>query len=349
MLLSLKKNQRSRINLKTPTIPVIILIFVIITGTVGYNFLWMETDSTIIDELYMTFITITTIGYNEIYPLDTTGRIFTIFIGVVGIGSLFYILTTFMENLVILQLSNYRGRKKIMRKIDSMSEHIILIGYGRVGKIAARELISAGEDFIIVDESFENSADELSSSDIIAVEGDAAEDETLLQANIKNAKGIIVTTASPSTTVFVVLSAKVLNPKLFIVARADTVNSVEKLKRAGADRIINPYSIGGQRLAHMMINPHMYDFIDSSFSGGKHGLAIEKFTLPENCQWIGKTLKNLDIRRHSGATIVAIIRDGKTMLNPAGNFEFKSGDSVIAMGERAQLDKIEELALGKPD
>lgn len=343
----MKEKEKISRQLKKPMIPGIILLFVIIIGTIGYGIIWDETDSTIIDEIYMTFITITTIGYNEIYPLDTAGRIFTILIGVSGIGSLFYLLTVFMENLVIMQLSNYRGKKRRMKKIEELKDHIILVGFGRVGKLAASQLFNRKQDFVLIE--YDDKEEDLHNfnSNMLYVIGDATQDETLLRAGIERAKGMIVATAKPSTTVFVVLSSKVLNPDLFIVARTDNEDSIEKLKRAGANRVVNPYAIGGQRLANLMVSTNVVDFIDTSFGSGDYNLSIENIIIDNNRQWVGKSLKDIDIRKNTGATILAIIRNDNPILNPDGNFKIKGNDQLVAFGTSDQLKILEKKALGE--
>jgi voltage-gated potassium channel len=349
MLLRDISRRRSQLKLKKPIVPTVILLLVVVIGTIGYDILWKDTNSTIIDEIYMTLITITTVGYSEVYPLNTAGRIFTIFISLLGIGSLFYILSVIMENLVIIQLANLRGKKKMMKQIEKLEDHIIIVGYGRVGRTAANELKERDEQFVVIDNDIADRAEELAGDDILTIEGDGAEDSVLLGAGIERARGMVVTTAHSSTTVFVVLSAKVLNPNLFIVARSDEESAIEKLQRAGADRIVNPYSIGGQRLARVMVNPNMFDFIESSLGPGENALNLEKILLPEDCKWIGKSLKELDVRRHSGATILAVIRAGKPIINPDGNFRIEERDQLIALGDKDQLEQLEKLTLERKD
>lgn len=345
MLLRIK-NRPIRSQIKVPVTPLLILFLVIAGGTFGYDYFWSETDSTLIDELYMTFITISTIGYQEVYPLDNPGRIFTMVIGILGVGSLFYILSVTMENLVILQLSNYRGRKKMEKKLSNMDNHIILVGFGRVGRLAAKELKQRGENFIVVDESFDNSYNFVEHDDLLYIEGDATLDDVLIKAGINRARGMIITTARSSTTVFVVLSAKVLNPDLFIVARSDNDNNIEKIKRSGADRVVNPYSIGGQRLANLMINPNIVEFIETSFgSSSNNSLTIENIKLPDSSKWYGQTMREINIRQKVGATVLAVIRNGTPITNPGGNFKLLNGDQLVVFGTRDELKKLFEIAV----
>ncbi|MDQ1266162.1 MAG: voltage-gated potassium channel [Bacteroidota bacterium] len=331
-------------DLKRPLLPAFILAGVIVIGTIGYNILWKDTNSTLIDEIYMTFITITTIGFNEIYPLDTTGRIFTMIIGVLGIGSLFYILGILMENLVVLQISNYWGIKKKMKKIYHLSNHIILVGFGRVGRLTASELIKRNQKFVIIDSNMSEEIKLFKNQDLLYIDDDATEDSVLLRAGIKKAKGMIVATADSATSVFVVLSAKVLNPSLYIVARCDEDSSIEKLKRAGANQVVNPYSIGGQKLAQVLINPNMHDFLETSLSIDGF-FDIQKIPLTICIQAIGKSLKELDIRRNSGATVLAVLRNNTPILNPDADFKVAADDILIAMGDITSLTKINEFLL----
>lgn len=342
MILNKTNEQIKRLN--KPVVPAIILLIIIVIGTVGYEILWQDMDSDFIDSLYMTLITITTVGYSEIYPLGTSGRVFTMIIAVLGIGSLFYILTALMENLVILQISNLRNRRKMKDLIEKMENHIIVVGYGRVGMLAVDELYKRKQKFIIIDEKASEFAEQHSQSDIVFIEGDATDDDILRKAGIERAGGIMITTPNSATNVFVVLSAKVLNPALFVVARSDRKGNDEKLRLAGADRVVNPYEIGGQRLANLMINTHLVDFIETSFISGDDSLSLEKFALPKECPWFGKTLRQINLRSQVGASILAVIRDEKPFLNPGGDFKLLEGDQLIAFGTREELKKLESLA-----
>lgn len=345
-LSKLKFIRKSDESIKTPVIPLILLFLVIISGTIGYYLLWKDIPGAdMFDAFYMTIITITTIGFAEIHPMNYIGRLLTIFIAIGGIGSLFFILTVFMENLFIMQLNNVRGKKKMLRKIDNLNRHIILIGFGRVGQLAAKVLLESNEEFVVIDDDFIEHDLLETKEKILKVKGDATSDEILIKAGIERAKGVIVTTANPATTVFVVLSAKVFNPKIFIVARADDYSDIEKLKRAGADRVVNPYSIGGQHLANLMIQPNVIDFFELSFGAKEDKFTVENITLPENSIWLNKSLKELHIRQSARATILAVIRDDNPIPNPDGNFILENNDVLIVFGTRSHLKNLENLTL----
>jgi voltage-gated potassium channel len=329
--------------LKKPYVPFFILITVVIIGIMGYYYLWYDQYSPdFVDVLYMTIITLTTVGFHEIYPLDDTGRLFTIFISVIGIASLFYVFTTLMEDLFILQLHQYRKKKKMIKEIDKLSNHIIVVGFGRVGQLVARDLYETTHEFVVIDNDFaEDDVFDLKKK-IYTIMGDATADETLILAGVKRAKTMIIATSNPATTVFVTLSAKVLNPDIFIVTRSDDYTEIDKLKRAGADRVVHPYAIGGQRLVALAINPNVVDFFATSFLK-KTNIEIETLALNEKSKWCGKTLMELDIRKKTGATILAIVRDKKTILNPEPTLEMLAGDHIIAFGTEENIKKLEKM------
>ena len=341
----LKDIDQVNLKLKKPTIPLLLLLAVIAIGIIGYDIIWTEYDSTFMDEFNMTFITISTVGYNEIHPLDTTGRIFTVIVGVAGIGSLFYVLSVVMENLFIIQIYNLRSRKKVMKQISKLSDHIILVGHGRVGRLTAIELASQGEKFVVIDENYEEEPDPILVDKAFTIEGDATQDAVLLKAGITRARGMIVATGNSATTVFVVLSAKVLNPALFIIARADSENAIEKLKKAGANQVVNPYSIGGVHLAHKILNPYVIEFVESSLQSSKNSLNIENVIIAHTSNWIGQSLKDLDIRKKTGATIIAVVRDKEPISNPGASFILKAEDQLVSMGTKEQLKSLGDFAI----
>jgi voltage-gated potassium channel len=336
-----------RYKAKRPILPISILLAVLVVGTIGYRILWYDIDSTLIDALYMTVVTITTVGYAEIHPLDDVGRIFTIIISIAGIGSLFYVLSVIMENLFMYQLKNYRGKKKMLKKIQNLKDHIIVVGFGRVGRLAAEELEAQGETFVIIDENFEEDAHLRADKNMITVRGDATDDVILERAGIDKARGLIIASGSSATNVFVTLSAKVLNPDIFIVSRSDEHNDTEKLRRAGADRIVNPYSIGGQRLANLMINTNVVDFFQANLGAEGDKLNIENVRLPNSCHFFGKSLIELNLRAKTGVTVLAVVRKGKAHINPDGDLKIEKGDQLVVVGSTEQLASFSNLIKNK--
>ncbi len=317
-------------------------------GTVGYAWLWREAGGTWLDALFMTVITITTIGYGEVRPLDTAGRVFTMIIAVVGVGSLFYTLGVVMEYLVMVRLADPGGRQKMQSHIDTLRGHVILAGLGRVGRQAAMELSAAARvPFVVVDPG-PAAARQAEEHGYLVVQGDATEDAVLERAGVSRARGLIATTANDATNMYIVLSARVLNPSLYIVSRAVDEASVAKLMRAGANRAISPYAIGGHRLAHLILSPTVVDFFETALRRGNEALAIEDLAVTAASPAAGRTLEAVDIRRTTGAAVLAVLRDGNPLVNPPGDLRLQAGDQLLALGTEVQLRQLEQLIAARP-
>jgi len=338
-----KKAREFKVVVEKPLIPTLLIIVVSVFGTAGYYIIWYDEGVTILDALYMVMITITTIGFQEVLPLTSpTSKIFTMFVALVGISSLFYLFSNIMENLFLYQTMNIRGRKKMKKYLQEINDHFIIVGYGRVGRLAAYELLARNQKFVVIDSEISDSSLKEKENDFHIIQGDATEDDILKLAGIERAKSIIVATAKAEVTVFVVLSAKELNPKLNVVARADDESDINKLKKAGADKVVNPYAAGGYQLASLASNQAVVGFYDTSLKEGKEDFIIEKVSLSKNSTWIGKTLKDLDVRKKCGTSIIRVIRKYESVLNPEGNFIFKADDQIVAVGNHRQLQRLEE-------
>ena len=323
-------------------LPLSLVLVIIGVGTLGYHWLWLEVGGTWMDALFMTVTTITTIGYGEVKPLTTAGRLFTMALALTGIGSLFYMLGVVMEYLVSVRLADPMGRRRMERRIRELSGHVIVAGLGRVGRQAALELHAAGTSFVVVDPN-EPSIQQAAERGYLALVGDATADEVLERAGIRRARGLIATTGSDATNLYIVLSARVLNSELYIVARAADEAGVTKLARAGANRAVSPYAIGGHRLAHLMLSPAVVDFFETALRRGNDTLAIEDLAMPADSPCVGRTLDNLNIRRTTGATVLAILRDGNPTVSPSGDLTLAAADHLLALGTGDQLRRLEKL------
>src|SRR5262249_17057647 len=277
-------------------VPLSLVVGVVAIGTLGYRWLWRDIGGTWLDALFMTVTTITTIGYGEVKPLDAAGRLFTIAIAVIGIGAFFFTFTVGMEHLVAAGRAGPRGRRKMERRMEELEGHVVVAGLGRVGRQAAAELTAAGTPFVVLDPS--PAATKLAEDrGYLLLAGVATEDAVLERAGVRRARGLIATTANDATNMYIVLSARVLNPGLRLVARAADEASVPKLLRAGADRAISPYAIGGHRLAHLILSPAVVDFFETALKRGQEALAIEDVALPPSSGAIGRTLEALSVRQ----------------------------------------------------
>jgi voltage-gated potassium channel len=326
-------------------LPLSLVLAVVGGGTVGYFWLWRKVGGTWLDALFMTVTTITTVGYGEVKPLDSAGRIFTMVVAIVGVGSLFYTFGVVMEYLVAVRLADPTGRRKMDKRIEALSGHIIVAGLGRVGRQAVHELAEARVQFLVVDpaDATMRHAEEHS---WLSLQGDATDDAVLERAGVRRARGLIATTANDATNMYIVLSARVLNPKLYIVSRAVDESSVPKLTRAGADRAISPYAIGGHRLAHLILSPTVVDFFETALRRGSEALNIEAVAVGADTSAVGRTLEALALRQATGATVLAVMRDGIPTVNPPGDMELAAGDRLLALGTRAQLERVEHLLGG---
>jgi voltage-gated potassium channel len=326
-------------------LPLSLVAGVVLFGTVGYHWLWRDVGGTWMDALFMTITTITTIGA-DVKPLGNTGRVLTMLVAVTGIGSFFYTLGVVMEDLVAVRLGDPAGRLRMERRIDQLQGHVILAGLGRVGRQAADELDAAKSHFICVDPGVtaHRYAEERG---YLFLAGDATDDTVLERAGVSRASGLIVTTGNDATNMYIIMSARVINPDLYIVSRAVDEASVTKLTRAGANRAISPYAIGGHRLAHLILKPVVVDFFETALHAGP-ALSIEDLVVPADSPTVGQTLNSLNIRRVTGVTILAVLREGNPLTSPPGDFVLSKGDQLLALGTSEQLARLERLiAVGR--
>jgi voltage-gated potassium channel len=268
--------------------------------------------------------------------------VFTIFLIIGGVGTVLYALNAGAKILLEGELRHVFGRRRLEKKISQLKDHYIVCGYGRMGRIICRELSEKGIPFVIVEKLPDVVA---GSEDQLIFTGDATKDEVLKELGIERAKGLISVLPTDAENLFVVLSARVLNPKLIIVARAGEEGSEQKLLRAGADKVVSPYQIGGLRIAHTVLKPAVVDFIEFATKSGNIDLQMEEVSIKENSQLVGKTLDECGIGRELGIIIVAIRKpNGDMMFNPTFRSAIKEGDMLIALGEISKLKVLEELA-----
>ncbi len=319
--------------------PIIIIIGVISFGTIGYSIIerW-----NLFDSLYMTIITLTTVGYGEVHTLSKAGKFFTIILILSGVGSMLYALGSGAKTLIEGELREILGRKKVSKTIEGIRGHYIICGYGRMGKIISKEMSSHGAHFVVIEKSPEILA--TVDKDILAIQGDSTQDAILKEAGIEKARGLISVLSSDADNLYVVLSARGLNQKLRIAARASEEGVEQKLIRAGADNVISPYHIGALRIAHTMLKPAVVDFIEFATKKGNIELQMEEIKVQGDSHIIGLSLDECGMRKELGIIIVAIKRaSGEMEFNPTSASIIKQGDTLIAMGEVNQLKKFEQL------
>jgi voltage-gated potassium channel len=329
--------------LKRKLILAVILIFLVISfGTVGY----MSIEKWgFLDALYMTVITLTTVGYEEIHRLSTSGRIFTIILAISGVGTVLYTLGIGAQFVLEGEIQQIFRRKRLEKKLEELKDHYIICGYGRMGKIIAKELLTKYLNIVVIEKLQENFH---GIEDFLVIEGDATKDDVLRRARIERARCLISVLPTDAENLFVVLSARVLNPNLLIVARAGEEGSEQKLIRAGADKALSPYHFGGIRIAQTVLKPAVMDFIEFATKSGNIELQMEEIPIREGSKLAGLTLNECGIGRELGVIIVAIKHvAGEMRFNPTFLTEVQVGDTLIAVGESSKLRTLEEMATGK--
>tara|TARA_R110002111_G_scaffold25789_1_gene56236 strand:+ start:3926 stop:4948 length:1023 start_codon:yes stop_codon:yes gene_type:complete len=317
---------------------VMMLVLLLCIGVLGYRFI---SDFEWLDALYMTVITITTVGFAEVNPLDEQSKIFTIFLilaSVVIVGYAISIITEF-----ILNRNNIEDikQRKMQKKIDAMTNHIIICGYGRNGKQAAKKLSDYGKPFVIIERNKEI-IEKFQDDDIIFIEGNANEDEILLSAGIDKASTLICALPNDADNLFVVLSARQINSKLTIISRASEETSYNKLKLAGANNVILPDRIGGDHMASLVVIPDLVEFIDNLGIVGERNINIEEVKVEQlyNINEV-KTIRDLDLRRKTGCTVIGFKDDkGDYIVNPEAETKLIPGSKIIVLGRPEQIMKL---------
>lgn len=317
----------------------LLLIGVLAFGTAGYMII---EDMRFLDALYMTVITLATVGFKEVKELDENGKIFTIILILTGFGVFTYALTTGAKIIIEGEIKEVFKKRKMKKKIEKLSGHYIICGYGRMGSIVVKELKANNIPLVIVEKDKNNLPE---NEEFIYVEGDATHDDVLKSAGIEKAKGLITVLPSDAENLYVVLSARELNPNLFIVARAVEKEAEHKLKIAGADRVVSPYFIGGLRIAHTVLRPTVVDFLEFAIRSEHMEIQIEEIEVSPNSNLVGKTIAQTGIGRDIGVIIIGIKRaDGRMKFNPTSQTFIKSGDTLIVIGEIDKLTLLEKIA-----
>jgi voltage-gated potassium channel len=315
------------------------LLALLVVGSLG--FMWLE-GWNFCDSLYMTVTTLTTVGYGEIHPLDQAGRIYNMVLILSGMGVLFYIVGSLARAVVEGEIHAALGRRKLIKHIKRLKNHYILCGFGRIGEIVARQLKGRGLSLVIV-ENDPALLSHLEESGYYFISGDATREDILLEAGIERAKGLISTLPSDSDNVYVVLTARSLNPNLFIVARGAEIGSEKKLLRAGADKVESPYEMGGQKMAQTIMRPTVVTFMELAMKEGVDW-TMEEIAVGQTSPLLGVPLKDSGIRQKLNLILVAIKRaDGEMLFNPSHETLILAGDTLIALGLRKNLDALEQM------
>ncbi|MFZ1917278.1 MAG: potassium channel protein [Terriglobales bacterium] len=320
------------------------LLFIIALGTAGFHYIerWPWFDG-----FYMVITTLTTIGYQEVHPLSHAGRVFNVVIILAGVSLLFLVIGSLTQALLEFELQSFFGRRRMEREIGRLTDHYILCGAGRVGRSVARELARRPAPFLII-ENNEAKAQKFASENWLMQIGDATQEQTLREARIERARGLVAATTTDATNLYIVLTARSLNPNLRILARASEDASEKHLLKAGADAVVSPYVFAGQRIAQSFLRPHVVSFLDAATTHLGMDLEIEEVSIHAGSTFAGKTVESSRIRQDRGVIILAIKRGSGMQFNPASDARIEAGDFLIAMGEPQQLRELELSAGSQP-
>ncbi len=309
-------------------------------GVIGY--LYLEKIS-FLDACYMTLITISTVGFKEVKPLSTEGKIFTMVLIVAGVGVLFYTLGTAIEFFFEGHLTGFLELRRRRKMINHLVNHYIVCGYGRVGEQVAKELKKNKAPFVVIDIDSEK-IEKCKKEGFLYLFGNASKEEMLIQAGVKKAKGLVAAVDTDADNVFVVLTARVLNPNLFIVARANEEETEEKLLKAGANRVVSPAVIGGRRMSNLLIRPLVCDYLDIVTHGHELEFQLEEQIISPNSILCGKSISENKLREKTGVLILAVKKKaGEFNTNPAPTTLLESGDTIVVMGTKGQLESLQNL------
>jgi voltage-gated potassium channel len=319
-----------------------LLIVTLLLGTLGYT---LVEGWSLLDSLYMTVITLAAVGYQEVHPLSDAGRIFTIVLIVLGFGVVTLIFTTLAQIVLQRQLGWLLRGKKEASLVNKQQNHTIICGFGRLARIASHDLRQHGVDVVIIDND-PLEIEEARARGYLAVEGDATEDQVLLEAGIRRASRLVSLLPKDSENLYVVMTSRELCPDLFIMSRAEDEKFERRLFRAGATRLISPYRVGGQRIADGLIRPYVSNFLDLAASSSQANLIIEEIRVPESSSLAGLSLLQANLRKECNVIVAAIIPEsGDIIFNPDANAQIAGGATLIVLGRRDEMGKLEKRIL----
>jgi voltage-gated potassium channel len=314
--------------------PILLLPTILAYGVAGYMLL--ESWS-FLDALYMTILTLTTVGYREVRPLDSSGKVFTITLLVLGVAVVLATISLIAAWIAERAVRQDWRRRRMQRRISSMSDHFVICAYGRVGRTAARELEAEGIPFVVID-SKEGLEEQMIEDGVRYLIGDPSTEDILQEAGVERARGLICAVDSDATNVYITLTARSLNPRIFIVARAADPDSEDQLKLAGADRVISPYTASGRHMAHLALHPRVVDYLDVSAPIGAHPYRVEDLQVEDGSELAGRPVGEV-----CGRAVPLLVwhPDGALTPNPPAGHRLRAGDHLLLLGEKETLRPVE--------
>ena len=330
--------------LRGPRLALALLFLVVAGGTSGYTLIegWPVWDA-----FYMTVITMTTVGYREVHPLSFGGQLFTVALILSGVGTAFYTATLIVTLIVEGGLHRGFAQRRFMRMLDQVTDHFILCGYGRIGSIIANELHQQGVPFVVIERNPERLRGARERGWLV-IEADASQEDVLTRVGIQRARGLIAAVGTDAENVYTVLTARVMRPDLFIIARVEADDAERKLRQAGASRVISPYHIGANHMVQTALRPAVVDFVHVATSSANLDLSMEQVQVRDGSSMAGKSLIAAGIRQQFGVIVVSIKRAGGAMeFNPEPEAVIRSGDQLVVLGKTGSVRALEEFIGGR--
>lgn len=327
-------------HLKQSIISIVLFIALLAIGSWGYMAIegW-----DFFDALYMTVITIATVGYGEVHIVSPTGRMFTLVLIFLGVGFFLYVVGNFIQFLVEGRIRYVLGRRKLDRQINKLKNHYIICGYGRMGRALARFLIQRYLDVVVIEQNQARTA-VMDEDGILYLVGAATDESLLIRAGIERARGLITVVGSDADNVFLVLLARQMNPDVFIVARAVMNSAKRTLTAAGANKVVSPYDLGARRMAHAILRPTVIEFLEMAFADENVDVEVEELTIKPNSPVVRRTLYESEIRPKFGVIIISIKKsDGRMVFNPDADTLLESEDTLVVVGGAANIKGLEKL------
>ncbi|HOO55214.1 MAG TPA: potassium channel protein [bacterium] len=311
-------------------------------GAAGYSYIegWSFFDS-----LYMTVITLATVGFSEIHELSQAGRMFTIILIISGVATIGVGVQFFVAYIVRTNVFGNIWRLRMEQKIKLMKDHIIVCGYGKIGHHVVDYLIKEKNNFVIVDRELAEK-DILEQKDILFIVGEATDEEVLKKAGVERASSLVAVVGSDADNLFITMSAKGLNPEIRVIARSEDSSTSKKLKRVGAEKVILPYEIGGRRIASIVNHPSIMEFLDTVMDSGNMELLMSEAVVSSGSAMKQQTLLKSEIRKKSGAIVLAIRKKTGLIINPEPETLIEEGDKLICLGTKTQIDNLQKYAKG---
>lgn len=325
--------------------PIILFLILLSIGTIGYHVI--EATS-FLDSLYMTIITIFTVGFREVTPLSKLGQIFTIFIILGGVGSVLYAFSRLAEIMYEGTINKIWRRNRMEKKIQKLKDHYIICGHGRMGNTVRERLEEENLPYVVIDNSQEGLIELKGKQECLHMEGDATNEEVLVKAGIKRAKALAALLATDADNLYLVMTVKLINPSLFVLSKVMDEEAERKILQIGANRVVSPYKLSGLKIAQALIRPTLVDFLDLIIRRSELSLSMEEIIVKKDSRIAGSTLAECDIRRKANIIVVAIKKPGEDIVfNPSPSVDLVPGDILLVLGDNEDIDLFENTYIGE--